>query len=81
MHMLHYLFFIEVHFGSTLVGEHIPGAHNELEDAISCYYATIFISKVPGPCRTLTSVPQKLYRYICNYILHVMIQYVHISTC
>ena len=62
MHMLHCLFFIEVHFRSTLVGKHIPGAHNELADAISLYYATIFLSKVPGACRTLTSVPQELYR-------------------
>ena len=81
MHMLHCLFFIEVHFGSTLVAEHIPGAHNELADAISRYYATIFFSKVPGACTTLTSVLQELYRYICNCILHVMIQYIHISTC
>ena len=48
MHMLHCLFFIEAHFGSTLVGEHIPGVHNELADAISHYYATIFLSKVPA---------------------------------
>ena len=46
MHMLHCLFFIEVHFGSTLVAEHTPGAHNELADAISHYHATIFLSKV-----------------------------------
>lgn len=43
MHMLHCLFFIEVHFGSTLVAEYIPGVHNELADAISCYHATIDI--------------------------------------
>ena len=80
MHMLHCLFFIEAHFRSTLVVEHTPGVHNELADAISCYHATIFFSKVPGACRTLTSVPQELYRYICNCILHVMIQYIHISS-
>ena len=61
MHMLRCLFFIEAHFGFTLVAEHIPGAHNELADAISRNHATLFLSKVPGACRAPTSVPQELY--------------------
>ena len=66
MHMLRCLFFIEALFGFTLVAEHIPGAHNELADAISRNHATLFLSKVPGACRTPTSVPQELLEILIH---------------
>ena len=57
MHMLRCLFFIEAHFGFTLVAEQIRGAHNELADAISRNHSILFHFKVPDLCRTPTSVP------------------------
>ena len=69
--MLHCLFFIEVHLGFTLVAEHI-GVHNELADVISCNYTTLFLSKVPGPYRTLTSVPQELLELLIHQQLGCM---------
>ena len=62
MHMLHCLFFIEVHFGSTLVAEHISGVHNELADVtlpFSGYMQNPDLSAAGAICifSTAVSVP------------------------
>ena len=77
MHMLHYLFFIEAHFGSTLVAEHIPGVRNELADVTLPFssFLRFRVHAEPRPqCR-------RSYMYIFNCSVHAMIQYIHISTC
>ena len=60
MHLMRCLFFFLAKFKVTLVGEHIPGKHNQVADALSCNDHLSFLSQVPTASPQTTRIWQEL---------------------
>ena len=60
MHLMRCLFFFLAKFRVTLVGEHIPGKHNQAADALSRNDHLSFLSQVPTASPQPTRIRQEL---------------------
>ena len=60
MHLLRCLHFYEAYYECKLVGEHIPGIHNDRADDLSRNHLFSFLQKTPQALQTPSEIPSAL---------------------